>query len=195
MVRPMEGGWPLQPNQQPPPHMAGHHPPPSGTPTSANQPPMSVTPPTSGIVQPPTGNHQQPPQMPGANGQNQPGAAAAAAAGMYNFMQHQSLPHQFTATYPQLLQLHGQPSLLQQPMMTQGQPVTSMASGNIQFPYGVPQSHHGNSSTLFDCPALELNMEDRVGKCKFAAVSMSRFSNPIAFIKLKGGARSKSENP
>lgn len=161
MVRPMEGGWPLQPNQQPPPHMAGHHPPPSGTPTSANQPPMSVTPPTSGIVQPPTGNHQQPPQMPGANGQNQPGAAAAAAAGMYNFMQHQSLPHQFTATYPQLLQLHGQPSLLQQPMMTQGQPVTSMASGNIQFPYGVPQSHHGvvpgqQSSPQFIIPHMAM---------------------------------------
>ena len=70
-----------------------------------------------------------------------------AAAGMYNFipgsMQHQSLPHQFP--YPQLLLQHGQTPLLQQPIMTQGQvPVTSIASGIQQFPYGaVPHSHQG----------------------------------------------------
>merc|ERR1719195_1918733 len=64
MVRPMEGAtslpaaWSLQPNQ-PPPQMGGpQHPPPSGTPTSANHPPLpAATPPNSGVVQPqhPTG--------------------------------------------------------------------------------------------------------------------------------------------
>jgi len=166
MVRSMEGAtslpaaWSLQPNQ-PPPQMGGpQHPPPSGTPTSANHPhPLpSATPPNSGVVQQqhPTGapsNHHQPnaghgqPQL-APNGNAAIGNAGQhTAAGMYNFipgsMQHQSLPHQFP--YPQLLLQHGQSPLLQQPIMTQGQmPVTSIASGIQQFPYGaVPHSHQG----------------------------------------------------
>ena len=167
MVRPMEGAtslpaaWSLQPNQ-PPPQMGGtQHPPPSGTPTSANHPPLpSATPPNSGMVQQqhPTGAPSNHPQSNAAGVHGQPqlapngnaavgNAGQPAAAGMYNFipgsMQHQSLPHQFP--YPQLLLQHGQTPLLQQPIMTQGQvPVTSIASGIQQFPYGaVPHSHQG----------------------------------------------------
>ena len=152
MVRPMDASgaqslpaWPMQSNQ-PPPQMGGPpHPPPTGTPTSANQPPLPATPPTSGGVPPPS-NHPQsggpagPPQM-APNGN-----PAANAAGMYNLipgsaaaMQH---AHHFPQQFPlpqQLLLQPGQTSLIQQPIMTQGQPVTSIASGMPQFPY---VSHH-----------------------------------------------------
>ena len=164
MIRPMENAtslpaWSLQPNQ-PPPQMGGPPPGPNGTPTSVNQPPLSATPPTSGVVQQsPSANHQQggppPPQM-ASNGNAAAGAAtqptaaqaqaAAAAANMYNSfipgsIQQQSLPNQFP--YHQFLLQPGQTPLLQQPIMTQGQPVTSIASGIQQIPYGVPHSHHG----------------------------------------------------
>ena len=170
MVRPMEGAtslpaaWSLQPNQ-PPPQMGGpQHPPPTGTPTSANHPPLpAATPPNSGVVQQaPAGGPGNHPAQQGSAGPGQPqmapngnpavGGGQPTAAGMYNFipgsMQPQSLPHQLGShqfPYPQLLLQHGQTPLLQQPIMTQGQvPVTSIASGIQQFPYGaVPHSHHG----------------------------------------------------
>merc|ERR1719187_2897939 len=105
MVRPMEGAtslpaaWSLQPNQ-PPPQMGGpQHPPPSGTPTSANHPPLpSATPPNSGVVQQqhPTGAPSNHPQPNAAGGHGQPqmapngnpsiaNAGQPSAAGMYNF--------------------------------------------------------------------------------------------------------------
>jgi len=63
-------------------------------------------------------------------------------------MQPQSLPHQYPAFHQLLLQ-PGQTAaahahhaaLLQQPIMSQAQPVTSIAGGLQQFPYPVHQSH------------------------------------------------------
>ena len=158
MVRPMDASgaqslpaWPIQSNQ-PPPQMGGPpHPPPTGTPTSANQPPLPATPPTSGgVPPPPPSNHPQgggpagPPQMGGPNGGN-PAAVGNSPAGMYNLipgsMQHHHIPQQFP--FPQQLLLQpGQTSLIQQPIMTQGQPVTSIAGGMQQFPY---VSHHAGT--------------------------------------------------
>ena len=133
-------GWSLQPNPGAPHPQMGGPPPPAGTPTSVNQPPLPPTPPTSGVVQanPHQGGHPPPQMAPNGNVGGQP------TPGMYNFipggsMQPQSLPHQFpaAAAYPHgLLLPGGQTSLIQQPMIPQGQPVTSIAGG-----YPFPHSH------------------------------------------------------
>ena len=68
-------------------------------------------------------------------------------------MQPQSLPHQYPAFHQLLLQ-PGQTAaahahhaaLLQQPIMSQAQPVTSIAGGLQQFPYPVHQSHGNNNN-------------------------------------------------
>ena len=72
-------------------------------------------------------------------------------------MQPQSLPHQYPAFHQLLLQ-PGQTAaahahhaaLLQQPIMSQAQPVTSIAGGLQQFPYPVHQSH-GNNKKYNNC--------------------------------------------
>ena len=74
-------------------------------------------------------------------------------------MQPQSLPHQYPAFHQLLLQpgqtaaAHAHHALLQQPIMSQAQPVTSIAGGLQQFPYPVHQSHHGKLYNFFKIKA------------------------------------------
>ena len=149
---PPQSGWNMQPNQNP--HQINQisgPPPPSGTPTSTMpQPPTSATPPT---LQPPNSHTPQNNNPPPPPPQLHPNGVAVSSPNVYNFipgsMQPQSLPHQFP--YPQLLLQPGQATthLLQQPIMSQAQPVTSIAGGLQQFPYPVHQSHHGKSLDFF----------------------------------------------